>query len=156
MDVLIFSPIWIHHSFIQHNATDRSLYFINHQNPPFSFLDPPFIPMKSSIPPFYQFSEFLKSTLSKAWVTNYVLRCGVIWCVPSWNFNSTYKVIKSKLYCHLFPYLIYWLGGTILQIFAQSQHHTQPAVTIQYMMSQIWLWYDLCVLKLESVCAMLG
>ena len=27
--------------------------------------------MKSSIPPCYQFSEFLKLTLSKAWVTNY-------------------------------------------------------------------------------------
>ena len=27
----------------KHNSTDRSLYFINHQNPPFLFLDPPFI-----------------------------------------------------------------------------------------------------------------
>ena len=27
--------------------------------------------MKSSIPPFYQFSECLKPTLSKAWITNY-------------------------------------------------------------------------------------
>ena len=60
----------------KHDSTDKELYFIHHQNPPFLFLDPPFtkppfIPIKSSIPPFYQFSEFLKPTVSKVWVTNY-------------------------------------------------------------------------------------
>ena len=35
------------------------------------FTKPPFKPIKSSILPFYQFSEFLKPTLSKVWVTNY-------------------------------------------------------------------------------------
>ena len=27
----------------KHNSTDKSLYFISHQNPPFLSLDPPFI-----------------------------------------------------------------------------------------------------------------
>ena len=53
----------------KHNSTDRSLHFINHQIHPFYFwthpsykttlyTKPPFIPMKSSIPPFYQFWNF--------------------------------------------------------------------------------------------------
>ena len=54
----------------KHNSTDKSLYFINHQNPPFLFLDPPFtkppfVPIKFSIPPFQNFKNppFLKCGL---------------------------------------------------------------------------------------------
>ena len=43
IDVLNFFPQYGYIIHGKHNSTDRSLYFINHQNPPFLFLDQPFI-----------------------------------------------------------------------------------------------------------------
>ena len=77
MCVIFFSFFQYGYIHGKHNSTDKSLYFINHQNPPFLFLETTlykttlYRSIKSSIPPFYQFSEFLKPTLSKVWVTNY-------------------------------------------------------------------------------------
>ena len=55
----------------KHISTDRSRYFINHQNPPFLFLDPPFIqnhPLYQWNPvahPFTIFLEFLNPPFLK-------------------------------------------------------------------------------------------
>ena len=59
----IFSPIWMYIIHGKHNSIDRSMYFINHQNPLLLFLDLPCIqnhPLYQWNPVSHPFTNFWK------------------------------------------------------------------------------------------------